>query len=72
MQVTVKGQVTIPRNIREKLGIHPGSKVEFVENERGEIVLQPKEMKASRFSQVRGSANTGLSTKEIMKMTRGD
>ncbi|MEK6476482.1 AbrB/MazE/SpoVT family DNA-binding domain-containing protein [Catalinimonas sp. 4WD22] len=72
MQVTVKGQVTIPRKIREKLGIRPGSKVEFIENERGEVVLQLKEMKESRFSQVRGSANTGLSTEEIMHMTRGD
>lgn len=70
MQVTVKGQVTIPREIRKKLGIHPGSKVEFSENERGEIVLQLKESKGSRFGQVRGSADAGLSSDEIMKLTR--
>lgn len=71
MQVTVKGQVTIPRKIRERLGIHPGSKVEFIENERGEIVLQLKK-EVNRFSRVRGSANTGMSTDEIMKLTRDD
>ncbi|CAM5487551.1 hypothetical protein ATER59S_03393 [Aquamicrobium terrae] len=29
MRVTEKGQVTIPRNVRRKLGIVPGSEVEF-------------------------------------------
>lgn len=71
MRVTVKGQVTIPRKIRERLGIHPGSKVAFIENERGEIVLHLKE-KVSRFSRVRGTADTGMSTDEIMKLTRDD
>jgi AbrB family looped-hinge helix DNA binding protein len=31
MRVTVKGQVTIPKAIRDKLGIVAGSEVEFVE-----------------------------------------
>ena len=30
MRVTTKGQVTIPKDIREHLGIKPGSEVEFV------------------------------------------
>lgn len=30
MRVTTKGQVTIPKEIRDKLGIEPGSEVEFV------------------------------------------
>jgi AbrB family looped-hinge helix DNA binding protein len=29
MRVTEKGQVTIPKNVRRKLGIVPGSEVEF-------------------------------------------
>ena len=33
MRVTTKGQVTIPKNIRDRLGIEPGSEVEFVEKE---------------------------------------
>ena len=32
MRVTSKGQVTIPRDIREKLGIAPNSEVDFVED----------------------------------------
>ena len=33
MRVTEKGQVTIPKPIRDKLGIGPGSELEFVEKD---------------------------------------
>ncbi|TAL46229.1 MAG: AbrB/MazE/SpoVT family DNA-binding domain-containing protein [Salinibacterium sp.] len=33
--VTSKGQVTIPIDVRQKLGIHPGTKVEFIESAGG-------------------------------------
>lgn len=39
--VTRKGQVTIPRVVREKLGIGYGEKVEFTINEKDEVVLKP-------------------------------
>ncbi len=39
--VTSKGQVTIPKTIREKLGITSGSKVSFVLR-NGEAVIIPK------------------------------
>jgi antitoxin PrlF len=40
--VTTKGQVTIPMELREKLGIKPGDRVGFVD-EGGKIVLQRQE-----------------------------
>jgi AbrB family looped-hinge helix DNA binding protein len=39
--VTKKGQVTIPQMVREKLNITYGEKIEFVTNEKGEVVLKP-------------------------------
>ena len=39
--VTSKGQVTIPKNIRSKLGIESGSKVSFILKD-GEVVMIPK------------------------------
>lgn len=39
-RVTSKGQVTIPKRVREALGIKPGSRVEFV-LEEGRVVLEP-------------------------------
>lgn len=39
--MTSRGQVTIPAATRAKLGLAPGSKIYFVENEAGEIVVKP-------------------------------
>lgn len=44
-KVTSKGQVTIPMNIREKLGIKEGSKILFLE-EAGRIYLANSSMEA--------------------------
>ena len=38
MRVTIKGQVTIPQEIREKLGITPAVEIDFVE-EKDRIYL---------------------------------
>jgi AbrB family looped-hinge helix DNA binding protein len=72
--VTTKGQVTIPKPVRDLLGIGPGSKVEFRRADDGNVVLVPTgpKPKASRFSRFRGDAGEGLSTDEIMALTRGD
>lgn len=42
MRVTEKGQVTIPKPIRDRLGIGPGSEVEFVERD-SEVVLEKRD-----------------------------
>ena len=39
--VTQKGQVTIPKDIRDSLHLITGDKVEFIRNELGEIVIKP-------------------------------
>lgn len=36
--VTVKGQVTIPREIRHRLGVKPGDRVRFREQENGVVI----------------------------------
>lgn len=40
--ITSKGQITIPIEIRKKLGLKPGDRVRFVEGENGEFILKPK------------------------------
>ncbi len=40
MRVTEKGQVTIPKEIRERLGIKPGSDVEFVVADKGVMLVK--------------------------------
>jgi AbrB family looped-hinge helix DNA binding protein len=40
--VTSKGQITIPAEIRKKLGLKPGDRVRFIEGPNGEFILKPK------------------------------
>lgn len=72
--VTSKGQITIPKRVRELLGIKPGSLVDFQRSEDGRVVLVKvgKKARPSRFARLRGRAGRGLSTDEIMAMTRGE
>jgi len=68
--VTIKGQATIPKSIREFLGIIPGdTDVDFViVGERVELV---KKETFNPFDRARGITKGKLSTDEIMDMTRG-
>ena len=72
--VTSKGQVTIPKAVRDFLGIGPGSKVEFRRAEDGRVVVTPagNARPQSRFAGLRGQAGGGMTTDEIMALTRGD
>jgi len=74
--VTSKGQVTIPKKVRDHLGIRPGTAVNFEPDEHGRFVLvrkgsRPGRRRASRFAALRGSATVKMSTRQIMSLTRG-
>jgi AbrB family looped-hinge helix DNA binding protein len=65
--------VTIPKSVRDHLGILPGSKVDFRRTAEGLIVIEPVEAKPiSRFAGLRGHAGEGMGTEEIMAITRGE
>jgi AbrB family looped-hinge helix DNA binding protein len=71
MRVTTKGQVTIPRNVREVLGIAPETDVEFQEdNGRFYIVKASEGKPTTKFTKLRGIASAKMSTDEIMNLTR--
>lgn len=71
MRVTTKGQVTIPGNIREILGISPETEIDFVEeNGRFYIVKINEPAVTGKFNKLRGIATANMSTNEIMSLTR--
>ncbi len=71
MHVTSKGQVTIPRDIRERFHITADTEVDFVcEDEK--ILLIPRPKSTEHFEQFSGTADIRLSTEEIMQLTRGE
>ncbi len=73
MRVTEKGQVTIPKDLRDELGIGAGTEVEF-ERKGGAIVVRKVNDASTRGRQLakrlRGRGDVLLTTDEIMALTR--
>lgn len=74
--VTTKGQVTIPKPVRERLGVKPGDEVSFELAADGRVVIakaKPRgKPKPSRFAALLGHAGPGMTTDQIMALTRGE
>jgi AbrB family looped-hinge helix DNA binding protein len=74
--VTVKGQVTIPKPIRDRLGLRPGDRVAFEFDDAGRLLVrktvQVIAKEVDRFERLKGQATAGLTTDEIIAMTRGE
>lgn len=76
MRITSKGQVTIPIEIRERLGLLPNTEVRFeVEGNTVRIVREenPSDSRGKRLiDRMRGRATARMSTEEILALTRGE
>jgi AbrB family looped-hinge helix DNA binding protein len=74
MRVTEKGQVTIPKELRDALGIGAGTEVEF-ERLDDTIVVRKLAGRSTRGRQLverlRGRGDVAMTTDEIMALTRG-
>ncbi len=77
MKITSKGQVTIPKGIRDEFGLLPGTEVEFVA-ERGQVKVRRLEGGRTRGQEIvdhlkqASGGDIKMSTEEIMRMTRGE
>jgi AbrB family looped-hinge helix DNA binding protein len=75
MRVTSKGQVTIPKELRDQLGISSGSEVTFSID--GDAIIVRKDHRVPTRGQVlaqrmRGRGDIAMTTDEIMALTRPD
>ncbi len=70
-KVTSKGQVTIPKKIREKLGVHPGEDVGF--EERGNVLVISKVVTKSPFDKWVGKLKhlEGQRSDDLVREARG-
>lgn len=76
--LTVKGQVTIPKPIRDAMGLTPGTAVDFAVNRDGEVVIHKArsdkamaaKIKPDRFEAARGKADVAWRTDELMALLR--
>ncbi|GHU22967.1 AbrB family transcriptional regulator [Betaproteobacteria bacterium] len=74
--LTSKGQVTIPKQIRDVLSLAPGCLVDFVVNRDGDVVIHRVGARSShqpdRFESARGKADVKWRTDELMALLRGE
>jgi len=74
--ITIKGQVTIPKHIRDSLGLSPGSSVDFAVNDEGDVVIRKvaagSPRAPDRFDRARGRADIKWRTDELMALLRGE
>jgi AbrB family looped-hinge helix DNA binding protein len=78
--LTVKGQVTIPKPIRDAMGLTPGTSIDFAVNRNGEVVLHKADSgqtsrkerpQPDRFEAARGKADVPWKTQDLMALLRG-
>jgi antitoxin PrlF len=74
--VTVKGQVTLPKSVRDAAGIKPGDKVEVRATASGAVIIEKAgardDYKARLYALAKRRIIRGITTDELMKLTRGD
>jgi antitoxin PrlF len=74
--MTVKGQVTIPKRVRDALRLTPGDPVDFDVNPEGQVVIRKAGRRTRRdrdaFSAARGRAQVKWRTDELMALLRGE
>lgn len=72
--LTIKGQVTIPKRLRDALGLAPGSRVRFAVNREGEVVVRKagsgRRRTTDRFGKARGTAQIPWRTDTLMALLR--
>ena len=75
MRITSKGQVTIPKAIRDAAGLLPHTEVQFTVS-GGQVILRKGPGKGLRGAKLiealRGKATVKMTTDEIMALTRGE
>lgn len=74
MKLTIKGQVTIPKKYRQRYGLAPHTEVVF-EEAAGGVLIRPAgparlEKVRKDLKRMRGIADAGMRTDEILNLTR--
>ena len=75
MRITTKGQVTIPQEFREQLGLLPNCEVVFELDGDGVRIRKAHGMKGRGqrlLEAMRKAPKPGMTTDEIMALTRGE
>lgn len=73
MRISTKGQVTIPHEMRTKLGMLPLTEVDFILQDNGILIKKQvagKRKGSKLLKQLSGKSRLNMTTEYIMKLTR--
>ena len=73
--LTVKGQITIPKAMRDHMGVAQGQELEFVAQPDGKVLMFPAKKPSqgeNPFLKFIGTGVSGMTTEEILNETRGE
>lgn len=68
--VTSKGQITLPKEIRELLGVGPGDRVVFRRTASGEVVVEPATVDIMSLRGIVRPATRGVSVQDMKEVIR--
>ncbi len=73
MRITEKGQVTIPKPIRERYGLYPGTEIRFIEREHRVMVEKGsgQDVWGRYYGYLKPSLKKGWRTHELIRLLRG-
>lgn len=70
-KLTSKGQMVVPKSIRERLGLHPGDRLDFVVQDDGNVVVRPATENVDRLKGIlRRPGRRPVSVEEMKRIIR--
>ena len=69
--ITAKGQITLPKKIRERLGVKPGDRVAFRERPDGSIVVEAETVDLMDLQGVLKPQRRGVTLEDMDEAIRG-
>lgn len=70
MQISERGQVTIPKEYRAQFGFLPNTEVEFIPRDNELVLVRKHSSKAKAIHALRGRKKTGMTTDQLMELLR--
>ena len=70
MQISERGQITIPKEYRDQFGFLPGTEVEFIPRNNELVLVLKRTARAKAIRSLRGRKKTGMTTNELMALLR--
>jgi antitoxin PrlF len=70
--VSEKGQITVPKRLRERLGIHPGDRLDLVEDGGRLVVTKTVPGGGDPVAAAYGTLSLDAGTDEVIRALRGE